>query len=331
MNSARPVQVPEVRPTSAARPASAWPVSLLPAGFGVFPVDAAQPEMLDVPSLVTFYRQYGFVLLRGLLPVDLVDRIEAECTRAQRAVLEGTVPERYGSTQYLDARFVEAAAPDGSPAGSAGSPAGSEPYVNYVEHVEELSPAVRTAASHPLLVTALRALLDGEIWTLGDAGSGVIYQDARPGRESGYTRIGWHSDWQAMPSLDVWPGAAFTIHVDETSPANGFLRVVPGSHRWATPPPYRNINNAPVPADARPAGGHTDTPPPFPMPLGFEKVPGEMALYADRGDVLLHDAYLWHAAARATDDTTLRRHVRAGYYAGDRASYREQFVKNAAR
>ncbi|MCK9874585.1 phytanoyl-CoA dioxygenase family protein [Frankia sp. Ag45/Mut15] len=291
-------------------------------------MDATQPDPLDVPGLLDFYRRYGFVVLRGLLPAATVDQIEAECTRAQRAVLEGTVPQRYGSTQYLDARFADAAAT--VPAAEV-EPAGSEPYVNYVEHVEELSPAVRTVASHPLLVTALRRLLGGEIWTLGDAGSGVIYQDARPGRESGYTRIGWHSDWQAMPSLDVWPGAAFTIHVDETSPANGFLRVVPGSHRWATPPPYRNINNAPVPVDARPAGGHTDTPPPFPMPLGFEKVPGEIALYADRGDVLLHDAYLWHAAARATDDTTLRRHVRAGYYAGDRASYREQFVKNAAR
>ncbi|MCL9760822.1 phytanoyl-CoA dioxygenase family protein [Frankia sp. AiPa1] len=284
---------------------------------------------MQVPGFEKFYRRYGFVLLRGLLSDALVDQIETECVQAQRAVLQGAVSERYGSTQYLDARFAEAGTPNDSSAGS--SSAGSEPYVNYVEHVEELSPAVKTAASHPSLVRALRGLLGSEVWTLGEAGSGVVYQDARPGRESGYTRIGWHSDWQAMPSLDVWPGAAFTIHVDATSPANGFLRVVPGSHQWATPPPYRNINNAPVPDDARPSGGYTDTPPPFPMPLGFEKVPGEIALYAERGDVLLHDAYLWHSAARATDDATLRRHVRSGYYAGDRASYREQFVKNAAR
>lgn len=57
-----------------------------------------------------------------------------------------------------------------------------------------------------------------------------------------------------------------------------------------------------MPADSHAAGGYTDTPPPYPMPLGFEKVPGEIPVYSDKGDVLLPDAYLWHSAARATDD-----------------------------
>ncbi len=289
-------------------------------GLGVFTITPSDPDPAAAPGLAEFYHQHGFVLLRGLLPAALVERIEDECAAAQRAVLAGTVPERHGSTQYLDARHADRR-PDG----------GLDGYVNYVEHVEELSPAVWAAWTDPVLVAVLRRLLGGEVWALAGSGSGVVYQDARPGRESGYTRIGWHSDWQAMPSLDVWPGAAFTIHVDATSPANGFLRVVPGSHRWATPAPYRNINNVAVPADARPRGGYGDAEPPSPMPLGFEKIPGEIAVYAERGDVLLHDAYLWHSAARATADDTTRRHVRSGYYAGDRASYREQFIKNAAR
>jgi ectoine hydroxylase-related dioxygenase (phytanoyl-CoA dioxygenase family) len=67
------------------------------------------------------------------------------------------------------------------------------------------------------------------------------------------------------------------------------------------------------------------------MPLGFEKVPGEVAVYVDRGDIILHDAYLWHSAARATDDAAVRRHVRAGYFSGDPSTFREQFLKNAAR
>jgi ectoine hydroxylase-related dioxygenase (phytanoyl-CoA dioxygenase family) len=69
------------------------------------------------------------------------------------------------------------------------------------------------------------------------------------------------------------------------------------------------------------------------MPLGFEKIRGEIPVYAERGDVILHDAYLWHSAARATDDDTMRRHVRGGWHGGDR-SLREAetgFVKNAAR
>jgi ectoine hydroxylase-related dioxygenase (phytanoyl-CoA dioxygenase family) len=68
------------------------------------------------------------------------------------------------------------------------------------------------------------------------------------------------------------------------------------------------------------------------MALGFEKIPGEIALYTEPGDVLLHDCYLWHSAARATADDTVRRHVRGGYYVGDKDGdgAKEVFVKNAA-
>jgi len=286
-----------------------------PAMFGIFdlagaPVDGEPAALGEIEA---FYRDYGYVLLRGLLPEELTARMEAECAAAQAGVLTGRLPERYGSTKYLDA--VEKA----------------ETSVNYVEHVQELSPATLTAATLPGLVAVIRRLIGDTAWFNGSEQAGVVYQDSRPGRESGYTRIGWHSDWQAMPSVDIWPGLAFTFHIDATSPANGFLRVVPGSHTWATPAPYRNINQVEVPDDARPAGGYTDTPAPFPMPLGFEKVTGETAVYTERGDVILHDGYLWHSAARATDDDGIRRHVRGSYWSVAPTNYRPQFLKNAAR
>ncbi|TQS46274.1 phytanoyl-CoA dioxygenase family protein [Cryptosporangium phraense] len=259
------------------------------------------------------YRQAGFVLLRGLFSDELMAAMEIECADAQRRVLSGELPERYGAAQYLD---------DASKI---------ERFVNYVQQVQEVSPAVLAAATDPALVAIIHRLIGADAWLAGPGKQGIVYQDARPGKESGYTRIGWHSDWQASPSLDIWPSTAFTFHLDGTSPANGFLRVVPGSHRWATPAPYRNVNNVEVPADAKPAGGYTDEPPPFPMPLGFEKVPGEIGVYADPGDVILHDAYLWHSAARATDDEGIRRHVRSGYFSGDPTQTRDQFLKNAAR
>lgn len=281
-----------------------------PAEFGVFRGSEAAVDRLE-----DFYRRFGFVILRDLFPVDLVDRMETECAAAQNGVLAGTVPERYGSTQYLDDETK------------------IEKFVNYVEHVEEIAPAVREAATYPELVTVIRRFIGENCWLSDENRIGVVYQDARPGKESGYTRIGWHSDWQASPSLDIWPSVAFTFHLDGTSPANGFLRVVPGSHRWATPAPYRNVNNVTVPDEARSTGGYTDTPPPFPMALGFEKIPGEIPVYTERGDIILHDAYLWHSAARATDDAAVRRHVRSGYFNGDREKYanRYQFLKNAAR
>ena len=87
-------------------------------------------------------------------------------------------------------------------------------------------------------------------------------------------------------------GAAFTIHFDPTSPANGFLRVLPGSHHGG------------------PAG----------IPLGFERVPGEIAVYQERGDVLFHHADLWHGAARGTadGDPAVRRHLRGSWHGGSR-------------
>lgn len=275
---------------------------------GVYPLDRRE-------ELIAHYHRYGFVVIRDLLSEAELARMEAECVRAQEQVVAGELPERYGSTVFLD------------------DAAKADRFANYVEYVTELSPAVLAAATHPDLVILLTELLGPGCWLNDASRFGVVYQDSRPGKESGYTRIGWHSDWQSAPNLDIWPATAFTFHVDATSPANGFLRVVPGSHRWATPAPYRNINHVPVPEDSRPTGGHTDTAPPFPMPLGFEKIPGEIGVYAERGDLILHDAYLWHSAARATDDAATRRHVRGGYLTGDREGdgAREVFVKNAAR
>ena len=88
-----------------------------------------------------------------------------------------------------------------------------------------------------------------------------------------------------------------------------------------------------LPEGSKPWGGHTTEPPPFDMPLGFGKVPGEIAVYCERGDVLFHDAYLWHSAARATDDEGIRRHLRGGWHSGTpfEEQHLDDFVKNAAR
>ncbi|HET6502050.1 MAG TPA: phytanoyl-CoA dioxygenase family protein [Amycolatopsis sp.] len=265
-------------------------------------------------SLELCYRENGFVVLRGVFSDDLMARMETECVAAQGKVLAGELPERYGSTVFLD------------------DPAKAQRFVNYVEFVSELSPAVRDAATHPVVTAVLRRLLGETTWLRDSSSHGIVYQDARPGKESGYTRIGWHSDWQSAPSLNIWPSTAFTFHLDGTSPANGFLRVVPGSHNWATPAPFKNVNGVEVPADAKPAGGHSKTEPPFEMPLRFESVPGEIPVFTERGDIILHDCYLWHSAARATDENTTRRHVRGSYFSGDRAEETiDQFIKNAAR
>jgi hypothetical protein len=271
----------------------------------------------ELDGLVTFYRRYGFAILSGVLDPASVARLEAECVEAQSQLIAGALDARHGTSELIE--------------GDAGDKA--RRFANYVIHITELSPTAREIVRSPTVVDLIERWLGPTFWSAESERFGYVYQDARPGRESSYSRIGWHSDWQSSPHLPMWPSTAITIHVDATSPANGFLRVVPGSHMWATPAPYDNVNGAVVPEGASPWGGHTETPPPVPMPLGFDKVPGEIAVYAERGDILFHDCYLWHSAAVATDLGSRRRHLRGSWYAGAQpAEFGPQdFVKNAAR
>lgn len=236
---------------------------------------------------------------------------------AQEQLVAGALDARHGATVLVES--------------DAGDKA--RRFANYVVHITELFPVAERLVHGDIVVDLVRRWLGPRCWSGESESFGYVYQDARPGGESSYTRIGWHSDWQSGPHLSMWPATAVTVHLDATSPANGFLRVVPGSHRWATPAPYENVNGAVVPEGSAPWGGYSETPPPSPMPLGFDKVPGEIAVYAERGDVLFHDCFLWHSAAVATDARTCRRHVRGSWYAGaEPADYGPaDFVKNAAR
>jgi len=282
-----------------------------PAQFGIF-----QPDQLDQAE--EFFRTFGFVVLRELFAESELLAMEQQSVAAQKQLTLGSLPERHGTAILIE--------------GDAGEKANELP--NYVTYLTDLSTAVDSAVRHSVIVDLMQRWLNEDCWLLEQQRFGVVYQDARPGRESSYTRIGWHSDWQSGPNLKIWPSVAFSIHIDATSPANGFLRVVPGSHLWNTPAPFVNVNDAPVPSGSAEAAGHTSEPPPFAMPLEFEKVPGEIAVYCERGDILFHDAYLWHSAARGTDDETIRRHIRGAFHGGAEQLHDEHlddFVKNAAR
>jgi ectoine hydroxylase-related dioxygenase (phytanoyl-CoA dioxygenase family) len=246
----------------------------------------------DGEGLESFFAEHGFAVMRGLYTDQELRELELELERQQQRLLAGELPDICGTVILDDPDAVI----DG------------EPFAHYVCHLTEVSSIAKAASYQPDMVAAITQLLGPDAWMLEDDRFGVVYQDARPGAQSGYSRIGWHSDHQSGPHLDIWPSVAFTIHIDGTSPQNGFLRILPGSHR----------------------GGTDD------MPLGFEHVPGELALYCERGDVLLHHSDLWHGAARATEDgdAAIRRHVRGSWYAGtplEPGHGLDDFVKNARR
>lgn len=277
---------------------------------GIFTIDESD-------RLVAFYRRNGYATLRGALDATVLDRLEQECVAAQSRLVSGELDSRYGTTELIEADAGERAVR----------------FANYVLNITDLSPTADAVVHSPEVRATVQGCLGPDCWSGASDRFGFVYQDARPGPESSYKRIGWHSDWQSSPHFGMWPSTAVTVHIDGTGPDNGFLRVVPGSHLWATPAPYDNVNGAVVPEGSAETGGYTAEPPPFPMPLRFEKITGEVGVYAERGDILFHDCYLWHSAAAATDIGARRRHVRGSWFAGERPDRYGpgDFVKNAAR
>ena len=248
------------------------------------------PEAAD--DLVSFFDATGYATLRGTIGEDELNEAEQDLADVQRRLVDGVLDPRHG-TAVLDE-------PTATISG--------RPFAHYVCFATEASSSADALVRGPAIVGIVERLLGPHAWLLDYEQFGVVYQDARPDPGSGYSRIGWHTDHQSGPHLTIWPGVAFTVHLDPTSPANGFLRVLPGSHLGGTEG----------------------------IPLGFERVPGEIGIYAERGDVLFHHADLWHAAARGTADgaPAVRRHLRGSWHAGEKLDIghgTEDFVKNAAR
>jgi hypothetical protein len=246
----------------------------------------------EIDQLVSHFELHGSATLRGALDDRALDRAEVELVGAQTLLAEGGLDARHGTVILDDPE----ATIDG------------RPFAHYVCFATVASPGAEALVHHPALVEVAHRILGPGAWLLDYEQFGVVYQDARPDAGSAYSRIGWHTDHQSGPHLDIWPGMAFTIHFDPTSPANGFLRVLPGSHL-----------------------GGTDG-----IPPGFERVPGEQAVYQERGDILFHHADLWHGAARGTADgaAAVRRHLRGSWHGGTRLPVghgTDDFVKNALR
>jgi ectoine hydroxylase-related dioxygenase (phytanoyl-CoA dioxygenase family) len=252
---------------------------------GVFTVD-------QLDELSSFFEAYGYATLRGAVSDTELLSVEEELVEAQRAVASGALGDRFGSVTLDE--------PDAMING--------QPFAHYVYFATLASPRADALVHSEPVLGVVGRLLGAEAWLLDYEVFGVVYQDARPEPGSGYSRIGWHTDHQSGPHLAIWPGVAFTVHFDPTSPANGFLRVLPGSHRGGTEG----------------------------IPLGFERVPGEIGVYQERGDILFHHADLWHSAARGTaeGDPAIRRHLRGSWHAGQKLDVghgTDDFVRNALR
>lgn len=218
------------------------------------------------------FRDLGFVVVRGALDPADVDALDDEITRLHRALMAGELDPRHGADELEP--------PNQATVDGLG-------FRNYLVYANQASPVADRIISTSLISRLCPRLLDGPSFFYDYDRHGVMYLDARGA--SSYKGLVWHPDCESTPELPIWPAAAFTINLDDTSPENGFLRMLPGSHRVA--PPER--------------------------PSEYQKVAGEVAVYCRRGDLLFHHSQLWHAASRPSNDGAIRRHLRGKWCSGD--------------
>jgi hypothetical protein len=218
------------------------------------------------------FDELGFVVVRGLFTEDEIDELQADLWRVHSALMAGELDRRHAAPELEPPSEVVI---DGLP------------FCNYVVYANQASPVADRMIRGSEIAELAPSVIDGPSYFYDYDRHGAMYLDARGA--SNYRGLVWHPDFESTADLPIWPATAFTINLDATSPENGFLRMLPGSHRDA----------------------------PAVRPEAYEKVPGEVAVYCERGDLLLHHSHLWHAAGRPSNDAALRRHIRGKWCSGE--------------
>jgi hypothetical protein len=145
------------------------------------------PDQID--GLLAFFDANGYASLRGALDGSGLARAEAELAEAQSRVADGSLDARH-ATSILD---------------DPGATIEGRRFAHYVCFATRAAPSADALVHHPALVGVAAGILGPQAWLLDYEQFGVVYQDARPDPGTGYSRIGWHTDHQSGPHLDIWP------------------------------------------------------------------------------------------------------------------------------
>jgi ectoine hydroxylase-related dioxygenase (phytanoyl-CoA dioxygenase family) len=208
-----------------------------------------------------FFNKYGFLHFKNFIPgatVDLIlresERIQEQWIKEEIKIVNG-VPIKYGvdvNGKKIVQRFA---------------------FINQFSAV--LNDLVKDER-----LKALFELIGATDCRIGeDEKDGLVFNHYVNTSESNFTQLGWHTDAlrdifygnKIMPMLNVG------IHLDRSSPSNGGLRLLPGTHNKGIgtllfKKPYF-ISNKP---DKR-----------------------EIGLSVEPGDLTVHDGRLWHRVAQS--------------------------------
>ena len=134
----------------------------------------------DVEGALAAFERDGYVLLRGVHDEAEMDALAVEMERLQSEVRTGALDDQHRDVVLGDSA-TEA----------------EVEHVNYVYYATRHSDLADRIVHTDAVVGLVRALLGSDTWLLDYERFGVVYQDSRPGAESAYSRIGWHTDRQS--------------------------------------------------------------------------------------------------------------------------------------
>src|ERR1017187_2619992 len=172
----------------------------------------------EIDRLVESIEVNGFGIVRGAIDEMTVADLEQELADAQQRLVDGALGPRHG-TVILD---------------EPGAAIGGRPFAHYVTFATEASSLAAAAVRLPALVDVARSVLGPGAWLLDYEQFGVVYQDARPGPGSGYSRIGWATHHQSGPPITSpgpprrscrgSPSPSTSIPPRRPTDSSGFLR-----------------------------------------------------------------------------------------------------------
>jgi ectoine hydroxylase-related dioxygenase (phytanoyl-CoA dioxygenase family) len=226
---------------------------------GSYPYFSLEPSL--TPEQKEFFETYGFIHFKNFVSKEAVtkmlqesERIQQQWIQEDRKLVNGT-PIKYGKD--VDGKTI----------------------VQRFAFLNQFGDIFQDFLRDPRLKT-LFELIGAPDSRIGEnEKDGLVFNHYVNTENSNYTQLGWHTDAlrdifygnKVMPMLNVG------LHLDQSSPENGGLRLLPGTHnKGIATLLFRKIYYLSNKADKK-----------------------EIGLSVEPGDLTVHDGRLWHRVAQS--------------------------------
>ncbi|MBL4844830.1 MAG: phytanoyl-CoA dioxygenase family protein [Planctomycetes bacterium] len=212
------------------------------------------------PIQNAFLDKNGFLLFGGVTTQEELDAIDAEVHSIQERWLSERRKKVYGIPLF------------------AGKDPEGRPFIQRFAFTSTFSEVIHAFIRDERFEPVRRLI--GEDARVGDEEKdGVVFNRNLNVPESGYKRLGWHTDGLRSLFYGRMPGPMLNVglHFDRIAREDGGLRLIPGSHKQ----------------------GFWDMAFGKPYFVDHRVDPWELAIETEPGDLTIHDGRLWHRVEKS--------------------------------